>query len=240
MNLVQVGPLAAILTPDIAAQAVTQDVVLLHGFGAPGTDLVGLAAQLSAPPVPQGTRFVFLQAPHTLEEMAGPHAGRAWWHIDMMALHVARLTGEHETLAASIPEGLTEAREALDAAFTALQADHGLVPERTYLGGFSQGAMLSCDWTLRLGRPLLGLIQLSGTVICEPEWRAALPRRKGLRVFQSHSPDDPVLPYELATRLGSHFREAGLVHEFVSFRGGHGIGPSVLERLGQFLSAPTA
>ncbi|MEO1335555.1 MAG: hypothetical protein AAFV29_07910, partial [Myxococcota bacterium] len=35
-------------------------VVLMHGFGAPGTDLVGLAQVMKAP---TGTRFVFPEAP---------------------------------------------------------------------------------------------------------------------------------------------------------------------------------
>ena len=53
-------------------------VVLLHGFGAPGEDLVPLARMLDAPP---GTRFVFPVGPI---ELGLPFSeARAWWMIDI-------------------------------------------------------------------------------------------------------------------------------------------------------------
>src|SRR5208282_2123552 len=54
-------------------------LVLLHGFGAPGDDLVSLWRVLAAP---AGTRFVFPEAPVSLAAM-GYGEGRAWWMIDM-------------------------------------------------------------------------------------------------------------------------------------------------------------
>lgn len=232
MNVVRLGPLQAVIVPPPDPQNVERTVILAHGYGAPGTDLVGLAKAISAP---KGTRYVFVQAPHTIEGMTGPHAGRAWWHIDMMALHIARMTGEHDELAAQIPEGLSEARQALDDALLVLERDHELRWEATYLGGFSQGAMLTMDYALRSERPLRGVLQLSGTVICEAEWLPLMKKRAGLRVFQSHSPDDPVLPFSLAERLHRDMTEAGMKATFVSFRGGHGIGPEVLEGISAFL-----
>ena len=53
-------------------------VILLHGFGAPGNDLVPLAEFLN---VPTGTRFLFPEGPLTLS--FGPRDARAWWLIDM-------------------------------------------------------------------------------------------------------------------------------------------------------------
>lgn len=232
MHLLDLGSLSAVVCDPIAPAAVPTDVVLLHGFGAPGTDLVGLARSLNAPP---GTRFIFPQAPHLLDPQQ-PQGGRAWWHIDMLSLSVMRMTGQDDELAQMDPPGLDEARSALDQALLQLQEEHGLAFERTVLGGFSQGAMLSCDWALRSNQPLAGLVQLSGTVICEPEWTARLPRRAMLNVFQSHSPDDQVLPFSLAERLATHMKRAALAHQFVSFRGGHGIGPEVSAALSDFLT----
>lgn len=226
------GDLGAIVVePDSKDLLAEQTVVLLHGYGAPGTDLVGLASELSARP----SRYVFLQAPHVLAGTEGPFAGRAWWNIDMMALQVAVMTRNYEALARSQPEGLDEATEQLDVAISDILRVSGPAADRLYVGGFSQGAMLSCNWALLKERPIAGLIQLSGTVLNEDRWRAALPARRGLRVFQSHSPDDPVLPFELALRLKEMFEGAGTLHTWASFRGGHGIGPSVLRDLSQFL-----
>ncbi len=232
MEIKQWGPLTAVVTGPGASEEATQTVVLLHGYGAPGTDLVGLASQIRAK---AKTRFIFFQAPQTIPGMSGPDAGRAWWHIDMMALQVARMTGQDDMLAAQVPDGLQEARQALDEAFSALENEAGFQWETTFLGGFSQGAMLSCDYTLRSDKPMAGLIQLSGTVICEQDWLELLPARHGLTVFQSHSPDDQVLPMRLALRLQEMMTQAGLSNSFVSFRGGHGIGAEVLDGLGRLL-----
>jgi phospholipase/carboxylesterase len=187
-------------------------------------------------PVPEGTQFAFLMAPHNMEGQSGPQAGRAWWHIDMVALQVARMTGQNDMLAAQVPEGLAEAREALSAAFSVLEKDHGLKWEETFLGGFSQGAMLAMDYSLRSTHPLKGVIQMSGTMICEPEWLPLMKRRAGLPVFQSHSPDDQVLPLSLAERLRDQMAAAGMKPTFALFRGGHGIPGDVQRKLSAFLS----
>jgi len=104
-----------------------------------------------------------------------------------------------------------------------------------YVGGFSQGAMLSCDWALRGEAVIAGLIQLSGTVICEKQWDTRLGQRPGFRIFQSHSPDDQVLPLSLAERLHDKFKRVDPDCELVSFRGGHGIAPDVMEALKSFI-----
>lgn len=227
------GPLKAVVIHPKGNEEPARDVVLLHGFGAPGTDLVGLERAITTK-IP--TRFVYLEAPHMLDGQTGPHAGRAWWHIDMMALQIARMTGENEQLATQVPAGLLEARASLGEALGALTDEIGLDLQRTVLGGFSQGAMLSCDFALRSPTSPEALVQLSGTVICEAEWIPLMRERAGLRVFQSHAPDDMVLPFSLAERHRDNFMRAGATVDFVPFRGGHGIAPLVLNRLSEFLA----
>src|SRR2546430_3373621 len=81
-------------------------IVLMHGFGAPGEDLVPLWRVIDAPP---GTRFVFPEAPLALP---GAYAGaRAWWMIDMVRLEQAMMRGETREMSKELPEGLDEARE---------------------------------------------------------------------------------------------------------------------------------
>ena len=105
------------------------------------------------------------------------------------------------------------------------------------LGGFSQGAMLACDVALHTTRPLAGLILLSGTLLAADEWTPLMPKRKGLRVFQSHGSADPLLPSFMAESLRDLLVQAGLSVEWVGFRGGHEIPGVVLEKLGGFLRA---
>jgi phospholipase/carboxylesterase len=231
MRKVRLGHLDAVILS--ASQPAVEPlwVVLLHGFGAPATDLVGLTTALELP----GVEFVY---PGGLHALGGPFgSGRAWWPIDFEALDRAKHRRDVAGLERARPPGLDEARAALAEALTVLEQEHGMDPRRLVLGGFSQGAMLACDFALRSELPLAGLVLLSGMPIALDEWRLLLPKRRGLPVFQSHSPDDVVLPFELAERLGGALSEAGLEHQFVAFRGGHGIPLPVTEGLRAFLHA---
>jgi phospholipase/carboxylesterase len=112
----------------------------------------------------------------------------------------------------------------------------GADPRKTVLGGFSQGAMLSCDVMLRTTQPYAGLIQLSGTLLAIQEWAPLLQKRKGLPVFQSHGRQDELLPYVGAERLRDTLTHGGISVEWHSFRGGHEIPRAVLQRLGPFIT----
>jgi phospholipase/carboxylesterase len=203
-------------------------VVLLHGFGAPGNDLVSLSRVIDAP---QGTRFVFPEAPLALP---GGGEGRAWWMLDVDRLQRAILSGEDRD-PTEVPEGLVEGRALVDAMLDDL--DRSLRPSKIVLGGFSQGAMLSCDVALSTDRPLAGLVMLSGTLIAEARWRPLMPSRRGLPVFQSHGVSDGLLPYALSERLRDALQGAGLSVTWCAFRGGHEIPGSVVDALGPFLRA---
>jgi phospholipase/carboxylesterase len=213
-------------------------LVLMHGYGAPGDDLVPLARQLAVDP---SVRFCFPAAPHLLE-MGVPAdvSGRAWWPIDMVELQRAVMLGDYETLTTRVPEGLTEARAAVQGLLAALERDHGVTPERLVLGGFSQGAMLATDVTLHAERPPAALVILSGSLIARDEWLPRMKARAGLPVLQSHGRADPVLGYALAEKLRDELKDAGLQVTFVSFNGGHGIPNGVLDELGKLLGSVKA
>jgi phospholipase/carboxylesterase len=117
-----------------------------------------------------------------------------------------------------------------------IEQKFGADPKKTVLGGFSQGAMLSCDLILHTDRPYAGLVQLSGNILAQPVWGPLLPKRKGLPVFQSHGVQDEILPYVGAERLRDAMGKSGLAVEWHAFRGGHEIPELVLRRLGPFLT----
>jgi phospholipase/carboxylesterase len=207
-------------------------VVLLHGFGAPGDDLVPLWRVLD---IPRATRFVFPAAPHVVDPGWG---GRAWWMIDVMALQTALAQGRARALAEEVPPGLAEARAQIDALLDELPSRLG--SDRVVLGGFSQGAMLSLDVALRREKPPAAVALLSGTLLAEREWLPLMPARKTLPVFQSHGTHDPLLPFAAAEALRDHLTAAGLTVDWVPFRGQHEIPPPVLDRLGAFLTRALA
>ncbi len=216
--------------------APTAVMILCHGFGAPGDDLVGLAPELVREvPALRDVRFYFPAAPLTLE--GGWGDSRAWWLIDMGAIQ--RL--QHDQAAQREfrkiePEGLPAARRAMLALVQQVAAETGLPMRKIMLGGFSQGAMLASDVALRLEEAPGALVVLSGTLLIEDVWRTRAKARAGLPVFQSHGRQDPILPYRAAEWLKELFLEAGMQHEFVPFDGGHTIGPDALLKLGDFLA----
>jgi phospholipase/carboxylesterase len=207
-------------------------VVLLHGFGAPGDDLVSLWRTL-APPA--GTRFVFPEAP--LELGAGYANGtnaRAWWLIDPEARVRRQAQGLPPDIA-QVPEGLEAARARVDALLGELAGVMGAPPAKVVLGGFSQGAMLSLDVALHTTHPLAGLLLLSGTHLAAEQWATRYERRRGLPVFMSHGHEDDLLPFSVAEGLRDVLRSHDLPVEWLPFRGGHAIPWEVLDAAGAFL-----
>jgi phospholipase/carboxylesterase len=227
-----VGPLRARIVrngPESKSESGEMTLVLLHGFGAPGDDLAGLADMI---PVPPGTTMVF---PEALLSLGG--GARAWWMIDFAKLEVAIITGAMRDLPNEIPEGLDEARASMTAFLDALEKEEGISLDRLVLGGFSQGAMLTMDVALRTERKIAGLVLLSGSYIAEREWKPRMSARKGTPVFQSHGATDPILPFPVAEQLRDELSAAGLDVDFHRFSGGHGIPPAVMNELGTWLSS---
>lgn len=208
-------------------------VVLLHGFGAPGTDLVPLWRVLD---VPHEVRFVFPEAPVSLAPM-GYGAGRAWWMLDLEAME-RRARGEDvPDRSGEVPDGLGPAHAQLDAMMADLQTRMGVGPERIVLGGFSQGSMLACDWALQAGVPLAGLALLSSTLIARDRWAAGMASLASTPVLQTHGSEDPLLPLSAAETLRDLLREAGVDVEWLEFRGGHELPGDVLSALAAFIRA---
>ncbi len=208
-------------------------VVLLHGWGAPGDDLVPLGPEIDAP---RGTRYVFPEAPLSLQMGFGD--SRGWWALDIEKRQREIAAGRARDLSREVPKGLAEARAKVIAFLDELERRVGAKP--IVLGGFSQGAMLACDVALNTSKPLAGLVLLSGTLLAADEWTPLLPKRKGLRVFQSHGSADPLLPSFMAEQLRDLLTKAGLSVEWIGFRGGHEIPGIVLDKLGGFLRAVLA
>lgn len=211
-------------------------MVLCHGYGAPATDLVPLAAELMAlkPELGRHVLFVFPAAPLSLMELGMP-ASRAWFHLPL-----EMLTGRQrdwDAYARAVPEGLPAARRAVMSAVSALSATTKLPYGRIVLGGFSQGSMVTTDVSLRLEEPPAGLCILSGTLIAREEWKTRAAARKGMPVFQGHGRYDDILPFQAAERLHELLTEAGLKVEFVPFDGPHTIAPEEFKRLAEFLAA---
>jgi phospholipase/carboxylesterase len=232
MKLTKLGDLTVRITggTDREGAGTGPVVILLHGFGAPGDDLVSLWRTLAAP---RGTRFVFPEAPLDL----GPRymGGRAWWTIDLEDRMRRQAAGERQDLA-QVPDGLAASRAKVLTLLGEVDRTLQPAPGKVVLGGFSQGAMLALDVALHSPQPLAGLVLLSGTHIAAGEWASRFEARRGLPIFMSHGRADALLPFAISEGLRDTLVAAGLPVEWVAFQGGHGIPPGVVDTVGAFLS----
>src|SRR5436305_15029252 len=227
-----VHDLAAGETPSLA-------VVLCHGYGASGTDLVPLAQPVlttAAAQMRPKAVLIFPAAPLDLAEQGVP-GGRAWWPVDLDRLVNRRTPELMEQFRKACPEGLRESRERLLALLTEAGKHFELAAERFILGGFSQGSMLATDVALRLKKAPAGLVVLSGALINEGEWRELAMERGPLAVLQIHGKYDSILPLAMGMLLRDLFLEAGADVDFVPFNGDHEIPLEVLHRLTHFVRA---
>jgi phospholipase/carboxylesterase len=198
-------------------------VVLLHGWGAPGDDLLPLAHELEAP----RTRFFVPAAP--LPEVGG---GRAWWHLneDDRPAHAWDET---------VPAGyqphrhVTAARVAVQTILRTITAR--FAPEVLAIAGFSQGAMLSLDVALAADPPVDKVAALSGVLIADSVPALLAPRTRRPVVFASHGKHDPVLDFRAGEAAKDLLVKHGYAVTWRAFNGGHEIPRAIVEELRGFL-----
>lgn len=206
-------------------------VVLFHGYGAPGTDLVGLGEEVASQlPAQRNVRYVFPEAPLSLDDI-GLYQGRAWWHLSIQSLLQSFENQDFERIRSFSPEGVDQAREAADIAIAAALDEVGLDRSRLILGGFSQGAMLATELALHRGDAIRGLVLWSGTLIREGIWKKRAAESKPLQIVQSHGTRDPILPFVTATWLRDLLVEAGHHVNFLKFAGPHTIPMEALQAM---------
>lgn len=222
-----------VLGPVASARAPRFCVILCHGFGAPGTDLVALGPDLAAlcPEHAGDVLFVFPQGPLDLGKM-GLQGARAWWMIDIERFQ--RAIDQPEKMARfrrAVPEGMPQSSQLLQALVRDVERQTGIPIGRTLLGGFSQGSMVMTEVALRLAMRPAALCVFSGTLVAQDEWQTLAQKRGPLPVFQSHGYFDSILPFSGAEALRDLLTRAGLPVEFVPFDGPHTIPYEALERL---------
>lgn len=225
------GLTTRVVGPDDAAIT----CVLLHGFGAPGDDLVSLAGELE---IDAPVRLVFPAAPIELGGLYGD--ARAWWRLDLARLEDELRRGVPRDHRDETPDGLVEARDHVMRMLDQLTARLAIAPDRLVLGGFSQGAMLSLDVALHRATPPAGLILMSGTLIAEAAWRPRMASLAGVPVMLSHGRHDALLPYHVAEVLRDRLVAAGAVVDWQPFLGAHEIPRAVIDAAGKLLRGVAA
>lgn len=187
-------------------------VIFLHGYGADGADLLGLADPL-APHLPD---TVFL-APDAPEPCAGNPFGRQWFPIPW-------LDGSSEAAAA---EGLARSSADLNAFLDAQLDAEGMTPDMLAVVGFSQGSMMALHVLPRRAEPVAGIVAFSGRLL-RPDDLAAEARSKP-PVLLVHGDQDQMVPFADMGVAGRALTEAGFeTYGHVMKGTGHGIAPDGL------------
>jgi phospholipase/carboxylesterase len=191
-------------------------VVLLHGYGADGNDLIGLAPAL-APLMPD----VVFHAPNAPYPCEGNPFGYQWFGISRLDPVLALA-------------GVRAAAPLVDAFLDRTMARYGLDERRTALVGFSQGTMMALHVGLRRARPLAGIVGFSGMLAgpesLKDEIRARPP------ILLAHGDADEMLPHVLTERAAQVLRDNGLdVAVHIAEGVGHGINDSALSHAARFL-----
>lgn len=151
-------------------------LVLIHGRGADEHDLAPLADVLDP------DRRLLCALPRG--PLALPPGGAHWYVVERVG---------HPDPATF----LTGAR-ALAAFVEELRAQHGISPQRTVVGGFSQGCVMTYAIGLGAGQPTLGgLLALSGFLPEVDGWPLDL-ERKGLEILAAHGTLDPIIDISFA------------------------------------------
>jgi phospholipase/carboxylesterase len=188
-------------------------VVFLHGYGANGADLLGLAQPLGEH-LPD-TLFV---APDAPEACAGAPMGYQWFPIPW-------IDGSSEEAA---EQGMRAAVADLDAFLDAFMVDEDLMPEQVALFGFSQGTMLALHVAPRRPDAVAGIVAFSGRLL-SPELLAdeAVSRPPVLLV---HGDSDDLVPVRSMPEAAEALQKAGWkdVYAHVMEGTGHGIAPDGL------------
>jgi phospholipase/carboxylesterase len=190
-------------------------LVLHHGRGTDERDLLGLADLLD----PEGRlRVVTPRAPLALPGSPGYH----WYLVPRVGY--------------PDPETFEAARTALAELHDRLWEETGMGPERTVLGGFSMGAVMSYATGLSAERPAVaGILAFSGFVPTVEGWEPSLADRTDTRAFISHGRRDPVIGIEFAERARELLSEGGLDVTYRESDLGHQIDPTHLREAGAWL-----
>jgi phospholipase/carboxylesterase len=185
-------------------------LILNHGRGADEHDLYGLLDALD----PE-RRLLGVTTGAPLTDV--PPGGRHWYLVPRVGYP------DPDTFAASYA--------ALTAFVDTLLAEREISWDRTVIGGFSMGAVMSYAVGLGPQRPSpAAILAFSGFLPAVEGWRPDLDGRTGLPVLIHHGRNDPVISVEFARRANELLAAAGLAVDYVESDAGHWLPPELVPR----------
>jgi predicted esterase len=199
-----------------------QLVVLVHGYGADGNDLIDLGRAWQG--LLPDAAFV---SPHAPEPLEGAQIGRQWFRLTYR--------DPHERW-----RGVTAVAPILVAFLDAELERHGLPSSALALVGFSQGAMLALHVGLRRAAAPAAIVGYSGMFVLPTDGKLeslAAEVRSRPPVLLIHGDIDDVIPVEALFDAAETLASLGIPAEWHLSAGiGHGIDPGGFRHGGEFLA----
>lgn len=192
-------------------------LVLLHGVGSNERDLFGLAPELDP-------RFRIVSARGPLTRAQGSYA---WFDVQF-------LVGGGFVIN---PEQLDASRQRLISFLREAGEGYGTDPERVYLLGFSQGAIMSLTLSLTQPTLLAGVVAISGRIPPEVQpWTVSPEETAGLPVIVTHGRADAVISLDWARRARETLKQQRVALTYHEHDGGHFIPPAMLTEVAGWLT----
>lgn len=213
-----------------AGVSTKQAIILLHGYGADGNDLIDLAPWLA--------RFLpetVFYSPHAPEPCEMASSGRQWFSLASYDPEIMRRNPDTMSpIYARLLEGARKAAPNLDRFIDHVAEKNQLLPARIALVGFSQGAMMALHVSLRRKAPLAGIVGFSGALI-GPETLAG-EINVHPPVLLVHGDGDSVVPYPAMEMAGNALLDQSVDVTTITCPGlGHGIDENGLQQAANFL-----
>ena len=213
---VELPSLAGPMQPPLSGKTAKQLVILLHGLGADGDDLMGLAPML-ADNLPDAI-FVSPNAPFQCD--MSPY-GYQWFSMQQRDPDF-------------LLEGVREAAPILNNYIDQQLDILGLDDSSLALIGFSQGCMMSLHVSLRRSKACAAVVGFSGALVGENAIDTEITARPPICLL--HGDADAVVPYMALSRAVDNLKRNRVGVEYHTRRGlGHGIDPEGLNIAGAFL-----
>ena len=181
-------------------------VIILHGRGTNGEDLIPLVDEIDLPHL----RWIFPDAPFPFPDLLG---GLMWF---------GSTTGNST--------GIQDSRKLLFGLLDQVIESDRVPPENVALMGFSQGAVMSLDVGLRYPKRIGALIALSGFLAIPDKLKQEKsPASKSVPILLAHGTEDEVVPVDGSRKAQQYLIEEGYSAELKEYPMGHQIIPEEIE-----------
>ena len=158
-------------------------VVMLHGYGSNGNDLIQIAHQWK-----DNFPKVFFSAPNAPFKFTGFHQGFMWFDVYPEGIPIDKASKKHQE---KVMKDFNKSCDLIKQHIYNLSKEHNVSLSKLFLLGFSQGSMMSIEVGTILNKSIAGIISLSGRIYSKDFYQRS---RKKCPILVVHGDNDNIIP----------------------------------------------